>query len=180
VPRLVLAGVLAGCTPVAGPGTTPERVAAEGTVVEVVDGDTVVLRIEGRTERVRLLGVDTPETVHPDRPVECHGPESSALLHQLLPPGTVVTLGRDVQVRDPYDRLLLFLTRSDGLLVNEELLRRGAADVLVIEPNGVLADRFRAAAADARAAGAGLWGRCGGLHEPADAAPPGTAVPLPP
>lgn len=152
----MLAGVLAGCTPVAGPGTTPERVAAEGTVVEVVDGDTVVLRIEGRTERVRLLGVDTPETVHPDRPVECHGPESSALLHQLLPPGTVVTLGRDVQVRDPYDRLLLFLTRSDGLLVNEELLRRGAADVLVIEPNGVLADRFRAAAADARAAGAGL------------------------
>ncbi|MCU0275142.1 MAG: thermonuclease family protein, partial [Acidimicrobiales bacterium] len=78
----------------------------------MVDGDTVVLRIEGRTERVRLLGVDTPETVHPDRPVECHGPESSAVLHELLPPGTVVTIGRDVQARDPYDRLLLFLTRS--------------------------------------------------------------------
>jgi micrococcal nuclease len=137
------------------------------TVLAVVDGDTVELAIAGRAVRVRLLGVDTPETVHPSEPVECWGPQASALLHELLPAGSTVTVARDVQARDPYDRLLLYVVRPDGVVVNEELVRRGAADVLVIEPNGILAGRLRGALADARAADAGLWGACPGPHEPA-------------
>lgn len=61
-------------------------------VDRVVDGDTVDVRFDGRLERVRLLNVDTPETVDPDRPVECLGEEATEFLTELLPPGTEVTL----------------------------------------------------------------------------------------
>ena len=70
-----------------------------GTIVEVIDGDTVVGDLAGHRETVRLLGIDTPETVHPDRPVQCFGPEASARLRLLLAPGSGVLVTRDVEPR---------------------------------------------------------------------------------
>ena len=101
-----------------------------GTIVEVVDGDTVVVDLAGHRETVRLLGIDTPETVHPDRSVECFGPQASARLRLLLVPGSGVLVTRDVEPRDRYGRLLAYLERlSDGLQVPcnvEELGEAGA------------------------------------------------------
>ena len=82
------------------------------TVVRAVDGDTLVVTLAtGGTETVRLIGVDTPETVAPRRPVECFGPEAAAALAALVPPGTEVRLSRDVEPRDRYDRLLAYVHR---------------------------------------------------------------------
>jgi micrococcal nuclease len=154
--RLVLLLVLAACSraPTAMPTDT-------GTVVAVVDGDTVDVAIGGRTERVRLLGIDTPETVDPDRPVGCHGPEASALTHSLLPDGTAVRLERDEEARDRYGRLLAYVFRvDDGVFVNEAILAAGEAEILSIEPNHAYAGQLSAAAAAARSAQLGLWGGC--------------------
>ena len=135
-------------------------------VVRVVDGDTLVVHIGGDDERVRLIGIDTPESVKPETPVECWGKEASATTAELLPKGTAVRLERDAEARDAYDRLLAYVRRAtDGLLVNVELARRGAADALTIEPNTAYRSEIAAAVADARAAGRGLWAVCGGPHE---------------
>jgi micrococcal nuclease len=139
-------------------------------VVEPVDGDTVVVRIGNTTETVRLLGVDTPETKHPTKPVECFGAEASARTAALLPPGTEVRLERDLEPRDQYGRLLAYVHLDDGTLVNLVLVAEGYAAVLVIEPNHAHAAALRRAGAAARAAGVGLWGTCGG---------PDTAAPAP-
>ncbi|MBA3606138.1 MAG: thermonuclease family protein [Acidimicrobiia bacterium] len=134
-----------------------------GAVELVVDGDTIDVIIDGTGERVRLLGIDTPETHVDDGPPECYGPEAAAFTTSLLPVGTTVRLERDIVGRDDYGRLLAYVYRADdGLLVNEELLRQGYAQPLTIEPNGILADRFVAAAVAAEAAGVGLWAACAG------------------
>ena len=131
------------------------------TVVEVIDGDTVVLDFGGQTEIVRLLGIDTPETVHPDKPVECFGPEASSRATELLPTGTDVTVERDVEARDRFDRLLAHIRiAEDGSHVNLALVSEGMADTLIIEPNRAYASAMRTAAADARANGLGLWSAC--------------------
>jgi micrococcal nuclease len=129
------------------------------TVVAAVDGDTVDVRLaSGRVERVRLLGVDTPETKHPERGVECFGPEAAAFTHDRLL-GRRVTLEFDAQRRDPYDRLLAYVS-FDGRRFNDELLRGGYARFSVIPPNGEHARALLRAELDARAAGRGLWGAC--------------------
>jgi micrococcal nuclease len=111
-------------------------VAVNAVVVRVVDGDTVVMKVGTKEERVRLIGIDTPETVAPDRPVQCYGPEASAHTKELLPAGTYVHLDRDVEARDDYGRLLAYVTRAtDGLFVNVELAADGFADALSIPPN---------------------------------------------
>ncbi len=139
-----------------------------GTVVGVVDGDTVVVDMgEGGEQVVRLLGIDTPETVHPERPPECFGAEASARLALLLPPGTAVLLQRDVEARDRYGRLLAYVERlSDGLGVNASMVERGFAASLHIPPNDGLRHELAAAESRARAAGLGLWSACAGPHEP--------------
>lgn len=126
----------------------------------MVDGDTVDVVIEGRTERVRLIGIDTPEVEHDGRPGECYGTAASAFTAAMLPPGTEVRIERDVVARDHYGRLLGYLHRDDGLFVNEEIVRRGFATPLTIEPNSMHAARFVAAAAAAEREGLGLWDRC--------------------
>lgn len=132
------------------------------TVVGHVDGDTLRVRTRSGTETVRLLGVDTPETVHPDRPVECWGPEASALLRRLVPSGTRVDLRRDTEPRDPYGRLLArVVRRPDGLDISIALLEAGAARVLIIAPNTTGTAALLAAEARARQARRGLWGHCG-------------------
>ena len=136
-------------------------------VERVVDGDTIVAEIAGRSEPVRLLGIDTPESVAPTRPVQCYGKEASQYLEQLLPAGTGVTLVLDAEARDVYDRLLAYVVRSDdGLFVNLELVDEGYADVLNYPPNDHYADLLARAASSAAGAGRGLWGACGGPDVP--------------
>ena len=156
---VVAGAVLLAC------GSEPGDPAAAGTatVVSVIDGDTVVVELDGRDEPVRLLGVDTPETVHPDRDPECFGAEASAFTAALLPPGTPVRLERDVVGRDHYGRVLGYVHRmADDLFVNEMLVRRGYAVPLHIEPNGAYVRRFVDAARAAEADDLGLWAACGG------------------
>ncbi len=131
-------------------------------MVEVVDGDTVVVKVAGQTERVRLIGIDTPEKAGGFLPAECYGEEATEFAAALLPVGTEVRLTRDVEPRDRYDRLLAYIHRAgDGLFVNLEIAAEGYAEALVIEPNTTHADAFYAAAARAREQGMGLWGVCG-------------------
>ena len=149
-------------------GSSPPADSATPTVVRVVDGDTVVVRSGGTEESVRLIGVDTPETKHPTKPVQCFGKEASAFTASVLPPGTAVRLERDVEEHDRYDRLLVYLYRvDDGAFVNLELARQGFAGVLTIPPNVAHTSEFVAAAAEARRAGRGLWGACGDVGVPA-------------
>ena len=139
------------------------------TVVAVVDGDTVRVRFPGRSapESVRLIGIDTPETHGPGGLRECFGAEASARTSSLLPEGEAVRLERDVEARDRYARLLAYVHRKrDGLFVNLALARDGFAAPLSIPPNVAHASALVAAAGEARAAGRGLWGRCGGADTP--------------
>lgn len=138
------------------------------TVVEVVDGDTVVVDLSGRRETLRLIGVDTPETVDPDQPPECFGAEASEHTAALLPEGTEVRLTRDVEARDRYDRLLVYLHRAeDGLFVNLDLVEGGWADDYPYPPNTAHQRELAVATSRARAADLGLWGACGGADTPA-------------
>jgi micrococcal nuclease len=134
---------------------------ATAHVERVVDGDTIAVRIEDEQERVRYLGVDTPETVKPNAPVECWGPNASALNKQLVRAGDTLTLRFDRELRDRYGRLLAYVYRArDTLFVNARLVRDGAARTLSIRPNTAHASELARLQSDARAAGRGLWGAC--------------------
>ena len=144
-----------------------EHEEANAIVERVVDGDTIVVAIIGNRKRVRLLGIDTPESVAVNRPEQCYGKESAAYLTSLLPEGTEVTLVRDIESRDQYDRLLAYVVRSsDQLFINLDLLERGYAGVMIYEPNSFYRELFENAENDAFRAGIGLWGVCGGPDVP--------------
>ena len=151
-------------TPVPGPRPGPTAgglpAGLDVTIERVVDGDTLVV---SGGERVRLIGVDTPETKDRRRPVGCFGEQASEFTTALLPAGSRVRLVGDVEQRDRYQRLLAYAYRlPDGLFVNAELLRRGFAQVLTIPPNVAHTDEFLALSRQARAAEQGLWGACRG------------------
>ena len=132
-----------------------------GRVVRVVDGDTIRVRLGGTEERVRYIGVDTPETVKPGTPVQCFGKAASAFNARLVRARTV-RLVFDAERRDRYGRLLAYVYREpDGLFVNAELVRRGYAQPLTIAPNVAHADEFRRLARTARRGERGLWAACG-------------------
>lgn len=174
-PRFVLVVLSAGAVlvaacaspappPQAGPATDTVPAGVDVTVERVVDGDTVVV---SGGERVRLIGVDTPETKDPRRPVGCFGREASAFTASLVPAGSRVRLVGDAEARDRFDRLLAYLYRlPDGLFVNAELVRQGYAQPLTIPPNVAHADEFVALARAAREAGLGLWSACGNPADP--------------
>jgi micrococcal nuclease len=128
-----------------------------GPVVSVVDGDTIDVQLDGRTVRVRYVGVNTPETKHPDKGVEPFGPEADAANRRLVA-GKTVRLELDVQPRDRYQRLLAYVYVGD-LMVNAELVRQGYAQVATFPPNVKYHDRFRALQQEAREARRGLWGK---------------------
>jgi micrococcal nuclease len=141
----------------------------DAVVTSVTDGDTVVVRTAaGTTERVRLIGIDTPETRDPRRPVECFGREASARTAALVPPGTAVRLELDVEERDRYGRLLAYVWKAaDASLVNAALVEGGWAVPYRYPPNVRYADLFSRLGAEARAADRGLWSACGGADTPA-------------
>jgi micrococcal nuclease len=135
-------------------------------VTHVVDGDTIDVELpDGEEDTVRYIGIDTPETVKPDAPVECGGPKAHHVNERLVG-GRTVTLRFDREVRDDYDRLLAYVYVPGGgagdrpLFVNAELIRRGLARTLTIVPNDSFAALFDRLAARAGSAGRGLWGRC--------------------
>jgi micrococcal nuclease len=165
--RWIPVGFVAACANAAAdpaPSATPGPITPANAVVElVIDGDTIDVTIDGDTERVRLIGIDTPETKKPDTPVECFGPEATAFTQSLLAPGTPVHLERDVVGRDDYGRLLAYVYRaSDSIFVNYEIIRHGYARPLTIAPNSAFADRFVEAARAAERDDAGLWSSCRG------------------
>ena len=139
--------------------------AFEMRIESVHDGDTLRARVSTanavvtdlESTRVRLIGIDTPET----NPVEeCWGGEATNSLTALLPPGSTVWAAADREVRDQYDRHLLYLWTPDGRFVNAELVSQGDGVVMVFAPNTRHEPLFRALEAEAATEGRGLWGAC--------------------
>ena len=125
-----------------------------------MDGDTIVVDRGRGNERVRYIGIDTPESVKPNTPVELMAKEASAA-NEALVAGRDVVLERDVSDTDQYDRLLryVWLREGDGwVFVNLELVRRGYAQVATYPPDVRWTDTFLAAQRESREAGVGLWG----------------------
>jgi micrococcal nuclease len=151
---------LAGCRGDDGSSASPRDA---GVVTRIVDGDTIDTEIGGRRERVRLIGIDTPELHTADGPPECMAVEARTHTAELLPVGTDVRLERDLVGRDDYGRLLAYVFRGDdGLFVNEAIVAGGFARPLTIAPNDAYRQRFVAAARAAADADLGLWQACGG------------------
>lgn len=140
------------------PTATPPTpaLATEASVVRVIDGDTIEVDIGGTLYKVRYIGINTPETVHPTRGEEPYGKEASAKNRELVD-GKVVRLERDVSEADKYGRLLRYVWVGD-LFVNAELVRLGYAQVVTYPPDVKYQDLFLQLQREAREAGRGLWG----------------------
>jgi len=126
-----------------------------GVVVRVVDGDTIHVRLGDRVEKVRYIGVNTPEIHHPTKGREPRGDEALRV-NEALVSGKRVRLELDVQSRDRYGRLLAYVWVGD-LMVNAELVRRGFAQTMTVPPNVRHQGLFLRLEREARAVGRGLW-----------------------
>lgn len=144
-------------------------------VTRVVDGDTIEVSLNGKTEKVRLIGVDTPETVHPTKGVEPYGKEASDFTKTQLN-GQTVSLEFDVQERDHYGRLLAYVWLGDKLF-NEVLAKEGYAQVATYPPNVKYVDRFTASQKEAWENNRGLWGLSPGTVTPQSAPQPAPKQP---
>ena len=130
-------------------------------VADVVDGDTIKVERGGEIVTLRLIGMDTPETVHPSRGVECYGPEASARAHELLNNASVRLEFDPSQGRfDKYGRTLAYVWMRDGRMFNEVMIEEGYAEEYTYDTAYKYQARFRAAEEAARAAGKGIWGSC--------------------
>jgi micrococcal nuclease len=127
----------------------------DGTVTRIVDGDTIHVDVGGRVEKVRYIGVNTPETHHPRKGQEPGGRAAAALNRELVS-GRRVRLELDTQARDRHGRLLAYVWVADTM-VNAELVRRGFAQVMTVPPNVRHQSLFLKLQREARAAGRGLW-----------------------
>lgn len=145
----------------------PELRGERAVVERVIDGDTVDVQLGGEVVRVRLLNIDTPETKDPNEVVECLGPEATALLEELLPPGTVVGLEYDQERTDSYDRTLAGVFLQNGTLVNAEIARQGLGTPLYIAPNDRFLPPVEEAFAEAEEQQAGLLDPAHGCTIPA-------------
>jgi micrococcal nuclease len=164
------------------PPSSPAPGRERALVTRVVDGDTIEVRLDGAIVDVRLIGIDTPETVAPGTPVACFGPEASAFTTERLA-GREVHLEVDVETFDRYGRLLAYVWIGDELF-NESLVDEGYAVVTTYPPNVAYVDRFVAAQRRAREAGRGFWSACapggGSGVERCDPAYPDVCIPSPP
>jgi micrococcal nuclease len=149
----------------AGPATSraeraswpdPPKGAVAAEVQRVVDGDTFVATVHGRRERVRIIGVDTPESVDPNRPDEPFGEEASNFAKHYLT-GETVRMAGDAEPRDRYGRMLAYVWLADGTFWNALLAAEGYAQQLTIPPNVTYADLFRRLVGEARREDRGLW-----------------------
>jgi micrococcal nuclease len=146
----------ATATPSTGPTVSVRPDLTPARVTRVVDGDTIEVEVNGTEYTVRYIGIDTPETVHPDKPVQCFGPEASARNKDLVE-GETVGLERDVSETDRYGRLLRYVWVGDEM-VNAALVRDGFAQVSTYPPDVRHQDMFLQLQREAREASRGLWG----------------------
>jgi micrococcal nuclease len=153
------------------------------TVVEVIDGDTVDVRLDGQVVRLRLIGIDTPEVVDPRQPVQCFGREASAKAHALLDGQTVALEADPTQDdRDRYGRLLRYVWLPDGRPFNLEMIAQGYAFEYTYDLPYKYQAQFQQAERVAREQGRGLWSpaTCNGERRPAqEPAPPAAPPPQP-
>ncbi len=159
------------------PTAAPEFLA--GTVVEVVDGDTIHVQLPSGVEKVRIIGIDTPETVDPNRPASCFGPEATAFAKETLA-GKPVTLELDPTQdrRDRFDRLLAHVHVGDALYA-AEAIAGGYGIHYVYEVPSIHAAELAAAEASAKAANLGIWAACEGRVDlPLSAVPEPTPLPV--
>lgn len=157
----VVATFVAGSVLVVGGGAVYGAIKGEpgpdrAVVVKVVDGDTLDVRYDGAERRVRLLNVDTPETKHPGKAVECLGPEATSYLEKMLEPGDEVRLEFDVELLDRYGRELAGVFEGD-VLVNAEIARHGLGVPVLYEPNRKFYDEVVEAYEEAKGAGQGMF-----------------------
>jgi micrococcal nuclease len=157
---LIVAGLLAAAAGWQRLHDRPSPI-VHGTVVRAVDGDTIIVAAGARTEDVRLIGMDTPETVDPRRPVGCYGPQASTYTKHLLT-GRRVTLEYDRVQRDRYGRYLayVFLDGPPRVFVDARLVALGYARTMAIPPNTAHAGLFARLERRAALAGRGLWSAC--------------------
>lgn len=157
----VVSSLVAGAVVIVGGGVAYSAVTGgpgsdRATVVRVIDGDTIDVRYDDAEHRVRLLNIDTPETKHPGKAVECLGPEATRYLEELLEPGDVVRLEYDVERYDRYDRELAGVFEDD-VLINAEIARRGLGIPVLFEPNRKFLDEVTAAYEEGKAAQVGMF-----------------------
>ncbi|NJO83313.1 MAG: thermonuclease family protein [Blastochloris sp.] len=162
--------------------TAPER--AEAQVVAVVDGDTLKVQLDGQEETIRLIGVDTPESVHPQKPVECFGREAATKARELAADQMVLLEADPTQDSvDRYGRLLRYVYLPGDKMLNWELIYQGYAFEYTYDVPYAYQAEFRQAEQDARASQRGLWAptACNGERKPADEpAPTPAPEPTPP
>lgn len=125
-----------------------------------VDGDTVAVKMNGKVETVRFVGIDTPETHKPNTPVQCYGPAAAAFTKNIIGNNRVRLVSDSLSTdRDRYDRLLRYVYLPDGTLVNEKLVQNGYAFYYPYFPF-TKSKTFEADQRAAMAANKGLWGNC--------------------
>ncbi|CUB20643.1 Thermonuclease precursor [Bacillus subtilis] len=158
----VLGILLSGCQGVSSSqsGTTEKTVdlsdKIEVRVIRVIDGDTFIADVNGTEERIRLILVDTPETVHPTKEVQPYGKEASAFTKKQLENQSVY-LEYDQEKRDKYDRLLAYVFLKDGTSFNKILLEKGYARLAVFPPNIKYEDEYKQAEEAAKNEKIGIW-----------------------
>lgn len=161
---LVVGSVWAGSVSglfVSGPKLVALDEHAEYKVTRVIDGDTFKAMIGAQEITVRVLGVNTPETVDPRKPPECYGKEASDEVKSLLEGRTVrLVQNPHREATDKYGRYLLYVYRDDGLFLNEYLLQKGYAREYTVGRPYDMQVEFRQIEATAKAAGRGLWRAC--------------------
>ena len=149
--KLLVASVAAAAL-VAGSVVVASAANADsGTVVRIIDGDTLVVSINNGDHTIRLLNIDTPETKDPNQPVECLGPQATEYLEDLLPKGTQVRLEFDAERHDKYGRTLAGVFAPDGSLVNASIAREGLGIPVQFGGNTKFLPPVEAAYAEARA-----------------------------
>ncbi|MBX4199648.1 thermonuclease family protein [Candidatus Saccharibacteria bacterium] len=130
------------------------------SVAHFVDGDTIDVNMDGRTETVRFIGVDTPETHRPNTPVQCYGPEAAAYTKSIIGSSKLRLQADPLDTnRDRYGRLLRYIFLQDGTLVQEKLVSEGYAFAYTQFPFQKK-QQFVDEQAQAKAAKKGLWGAC--------------------
>lgn len=158
----------------------------QATVNRIVDGDTLVLTAldtggplpaPGRNVEVRLLEIDAPEVAGRS---ECYGSRATDELRNLMPVGSTVSVHRDVDLKDQYDRYLLYVWNTEGTFVNLAMVRRGFAEAVLYQPNDRHWQSINGAQERARSAGIGLWGACAGQGSPGTETESTPATPSPP
>ena len=125
-------------------------------VLKVVDGDTIQIEFNGKKERVRLIGIDTPESVHPDETKNTENGKKASEYTKLLLEGKSVSLEFDVEERDKYGRLLAYVY-LDKEMINKKLLADGYAQLETVPPNVKYVDEFTTVLEEAKKEKRGLW-----------------------